>query len=190
MRTNEFIFFTFIFTIGYILFFFIFDRISYKIQKNKERKNALNLISMETYLVFAGFYGLQGKTSIDNIHNIYRDLKDFSDSLNISKEALKYSLDAYEYIVIILYLEYLNVIQRKCIIVERDIITKPTDTDSCLLSKYYTYLHDRKDVNGFVNFFGNNAINDLYYLNSKFLIPGIRFINNTLYYVGDFNEKK
>ena len=55
-----------------------------------------------------------------------------------------------------------------------------------IISQYNTYFQNKTPLNDIVNAMGKNAITDLNTMNSNFLMPGVRYVNSNLYYVGDY----
>ena len=167
MRLKQFLIFLVIFTICYILFFVVYDYIMSLIAWKKEQKHARMSVNNDDYRNFARFYGLVPEANKSLIMKIY------------------YNLSNVEYVVIILYLEYLDLINRETIYLNRDTISIPSFKDEELITKYIVYLHEKKPFEEITALSGLSTKNDLVYLDSVFLIPGVRFINSQLYYYGD-----
>ena len=55
-----------------------------------------------------------------------------------------------------------------------------------MMQKYNTYFQNKTPLSDIVNAMGKNAITDLNTMNSNFLMPGVRYVNSNLYYVGDY----
>lgn len=189
MRLKPFLIFIALFTAFYILFWSFIDNVSTKISNEREKKKAFSLISNKTYAAFARFYGIQSVANEEIIKSIYNYIQHFFNNISISQEALKYNISTYEYAVIVTYLEYLDLLSKRVICLERNMILLPSSSEQNLISRYYSSLADRLDFNAILALYGNRAYNDLYYMNEKFLIPGVRFINNTIYYIGDIYEQ-
>lgn len=188
MRLKEYLIFIVIFTICYILFFKFLDKTRNSLFDKKILKNAYLLIDNNSYNLFSSFYGIAGIASKDIIKTIYLNYKNSSNIL-FNQECVKYGLNPYEFCVVILYLEYLDLINKKTINYESGIINSVSYNDANLVSKYNLYFINKYDFNTICSLAGNSSPTDLFYLNSKFLIPGVRLINSILYYVGDLNEK-
>ena len=184
MRIKEFIIFIFIFTILYILFFVIYDYIHNKIldKKNKDKLNSL--INIDKYLIFTRFYGIESNVSKEIIINIYDEIKTLS-QFYISFYANKYNITNIELVVIVLYLEYLELLGSKNISIQNNFITKASINEENMIFKYKDSFKNKIDINTMITSFGNNVVDDLVYLDKFFLIPGVRFINSIIYYVGD-----
>jgi hypothetical protein len=183
MRLKQFLIFIVIFTVSYTLFFAVFDYIVSLIEWKKELKHARMSVNTDDYRNFARFYGLvpeANKSLIMKIYNHYDDRREHK----ISLEAEHYNLSNVEYIVIILYLEYLDLLERETIYLNRDTISVPTYRDEEIFTKYIVYLHEKKSLEEMTNLIGFSTKADLTYLDSVFLIPGVRFINSQLYYYG------
>lgn len=190
MRLKPFLLLLLIFTILYILFFRFYDVVSHKRSIKKEKEKALKKISLEGFTSFALFYGIQSTCSVETIILIYTDFMVSKTNKKISEEAKKYAISNIEYIIIILYLEYLTLIPKKIFPAGKDIVMDPNLNDQNLVDKYSLYFNNKYSLQDIVKAFGSNVLNDLYYLDSVFLVPGVRYQNNTIYYVGDGYEKK
>lgn len=184
MRIKSYLIFLGIFTIGYILFFLIYDiRGNKKLEaKNLEQLNSIT--NIENYNLFAKFYGIESKATPDVIMAIYNELKNVF-NVKISYLSAKFNISSNEIIVILLYLEYFNLINRKSILSENDLIMKTTYKEQDLINKYTDVFNKKLDLTTISSLMGVSAVKDISYLNNKLLIPGVRFINSTLYYLGD-----
>jgi len=190
VRLKEFLIFLVIFTVIYILFFVIYDFIANRVRKNANKKRTISLIDENVYNAFAMFYGIQNHIATANtIKNIYINSQDDS-KLKISEGSTKYGLTPYEYVVVLLYLEYLLILKIKFFDFENDLIVTPTSNDEILANKYSYYFHSKETYETISSKLGNNIYNDLVYLDKNFLMPGVRFIDKKLYYIGDLNEKR
>ena len=189
MRLNQYIIFLIIFTICYFSFFILIDKISTKSFEKKIIKNAFNLINLNTYKLFAAFYGITGAADLQKLQAIYLNYRN-SSTISIKDECKLYGLNDYEFCVVILYLEYLNLFPKKLINYTSSMITSVSFKDASLVDKYNLYFNQKYDYNTICSMGGYSSTADLAYLNNYFLIPGIRLINSVLYYVGDLNEKK
>lgn len=184
MRTKEYVIFLLIFTVCYILFFIIYDKLSIKVMQKRTLKHAYSMIDIDKYNSFATFYGIRSNISEDVIKCVYNDFKNIV-NVKISDYSNKYKISSYELVVIILYLEYFNLISKRNIIFENDLIINTTYIDQNLINKYYSLFYNKSDLKKISSTMGDSALNDINYLNSRFLVPGVRLINSTLYYVGD-----
>ena len=185
MRVKEFLIFIIIFTIVYILFFIIYDKLSLNKSKSKVKKQAKEKISIDSYQTFANFYGITTITaSIETILHIYDDLL-IDKNITISEEAKKYNLNNIEYVVIVIYLEYLGLIIKKNISLDFDIIKRLTILEQNMIQKYWPYFVNKASLEEITRNLGQNAINDIVIMNNNFLIPGVRLIDSKLFYVGD-----
>ena len=189
MRTKEYIIFLIIFTIAYIVFFIILDSFSSKNGLKKEQKRILSLFQENRYDLFANFYGIQGIASNDIILSIYEDMKK-SGSARISYYSNKYGISSYEFVVACLYLEYLNLITKRNVTLESDYMAVSNYTDQNKVNKFYSCFLNHYDCQTIFSLLGNSAMEDLVYLNNRFLIPGVRYINSKMYYIGDICEKR
>ena len=187
MRLKEFAISIIIFTILYITFFVIFDKIVLKRQIKKEKERVLSLMDEKKYYAFACFYGVQKALSKDLLLNIYNDINRLN-SFKISDYSDKYQISPYELIIVILYFEYFQLIERKNIGYQDNIINSADYKDQGLVYKYGTLFLDKLTYSDIINKMGNSASEELSYLQDRFLIPGVRIMNSTIYYVGDLNE--
>ena len=185
MRLKEFLIFIGIFTVFYIIFFIVFDKLSIIKTKKEALKKAESLITVEQFNKFAAFYGFQATATLETILNVYKKFGDGRDCI-ISEEAKLLNLSNIEFVIIFLYLEYLGLINKKMISIEMDSIKKTTFVEQNIMQKYYTYLQDKQDLDTIVHSMGQNALNDLTNMNNNYLMPGVRMIDSKLYYVGDY----
>ena len=185
MRTKEFTLFIIIFTIVYIVFFVVLDKILDKKAIKDARKHAESMINMEQYKKFASFYGLQATASQETILSIYDSFKTGRDCI-ISTEAQNYNLPNLEFVVVILYLEYLGLIIKKIIALDVDSMKKTTFVEQNMFQKYNTYFQEKTAIDSIIAAMGQNAMNDLSTMDKQFLMPGVRLIDSKLYYVGDY----
>ena len=147
------------------------------------------MFERKKYKKFALFYGIQSNINFDTLINIYNIYPKSSFPCQISNMANTFAVTPYELIVIILFLEYIEAISVKVISYQTNTISNPNYIDQKLIDKYSFYLKNKKNINEINNELGANTYNDIYYLNSNYLIPGARFIDNQLYYVGDIHEE-
>ena len=185
MRMKEFIIFLVIFTIAYIVFFIVFDKLSAISTKKKTKKHALSLIKIEEYTKFASFYGIQTTTTINTLISIYEDQMKGKNCV-ISEKAKLYGLSNIEYVVVVLYLEYLKLMNKKMVSLEMDLIKNTSFQEQNMVQKYNTYFNEKKSYEEIITKMGQTAENDLIMMNKNFLMPGVRLINSKLYYVGDY----
>ena len=188
MRLKEFIVFLIAFTIVYIVFFVIVDKISLKRSEENERKRILSYMDIQKYYKFANFYGIPSAISNQLLYSIFLDIQTTS-TMKITTYGQKYQVSPYEFVVIVLYFEYYQLISKKVISYEEDTITQASYADQGLLYKYGPLFLSKSDYPKIMASMGNTAVGDLTYLNQKFLIPGIRIIGSNIFYVGDLNEK-
>ncbi|MBQ3297564.1 MAG: hypothetical protein IJG97_02025 [Bacilli bacterium] len=185
MRLKEFIIFIAIFTVVYIIFFIIFDRLKSKKEEKERQEYAMSLIKIEQYVKFASFYGIQATATLEVVLRVYNDFYSGKDCI-ISKQAKVYNLSNLEFVVIVLYLEYLNLMNKKIISLEKDSMKKITFVEHNMIQKYMAYFQAKRDLNFISTNGGSNALSDLTTMNKFFLMPGIRLIDSKLYYVGDY----
>lgn len=185
MRMKEFIIFIVIFTIAYIVFFIVFDKLSFKKAKRDARRQVESLVTIEQYNKFASFYGIQPIATIEIILSVYDSIKNNKDCI-ISREAEAHNLNNLEYVAIVLYLEYLGLIPKRMISIELDSMKKTSFVEQNMMQKYNTYFQNKTPLSEIINAMGNTALNDLNTMNKNFLMPGVRYVNSNLYYVGDY----
>ena len=185
MRLKEFIITIIIFTIIYFLFFVIYDAIRYKSLDNKEKKKAIKTIDFATYLKFALFYGIiESQITEDLLKKIYFDSQSQVEKY-ITIASKKYNISNYEYIIVILYLEYLELIVKKEIDMNKSMIVDYTFQDMQYLNKYTNYFSKKMSFEEISKEVGSGATNELYYIDKTFLFPGIRIINSIICYFDD-----
>lgn len=187
MRLKEFIIFIIIFTICYFTAFALYDYFSNKkaLAKYNEKNNSA--IILNKYLKFANFYGINTSISEDIINSIHLEIRNlFNINLNVLKE--KYNLSIDEIIVIILFLEYLGLIPKRIISKEENMTYAISTHEENMLQKYSLFLASKFDYETITQRVGLNSDKELSYLDSKLLMPGIKLIDEKLYYVGDLDE--
>ena len=184
MRLKPFLIFLAIFTVCYIIFFIVYDFLVSFITTKSEIKKANKLINENDFQKFANFYGIQSTVSKDVIKQIYKYYNDEKDH-TISSEAAYYKVSNIEYVVIILFLEYLDLLFEESVYLNSDRICTPSLQEEDIRKRYVVHLHEKKDLETIISVLGETAKNDLAFLDSIFLIPGVRFINSKLYYYGD-----
>ena len=185
MRVKEFLIFIIIFTICYIIFFIIYDKVVSKNNSNRLYKYVSSLIDINKYLSFARCYGINGTVDKDKIIKIYNDIKN-KDKIIISDTAKSNNISINEFIVIIVYLEYLKIISQKNIYLEGNIINTINSRDSMITQKYLEFFNNKCNLGDITNKMGRNSINDIYYINSNYLVPGVRLIDSNIIYVEDY----
>ncbi len=188
MRLKEFVIFIIIFTILYITFFVVLDKITLKRQLKRARERVLSLMDEKKYYAFACFYGVQKTISKELLFSIYNDVQTLN-TIKISDYSDKYQITPYELIIVILYFEYFQLIERKNIGFQENYIHDADYKDQALVYKYGSLFLDKLSYSEILAKLGNGANQELAYLQERFLIPGVRFLNSTLYYVGDLDEK-
>lgn len=185
MRLKEFIIFIIIFTICYIVFFIVFDKISNIRAIKRQKKLDISLVQNNNYLLFAKFYGIQGTASNELILSILDGLRT-SRVNTISILASTYHVSNDELVVIVLYLEYLKLIPVKNISITDDCLRSMSFADQNIIQRYLPLFYDRKSFNDISSSLGGNIINDLYYIDKQFLVPGVRYSDSKILYVGDY----
>ena len=111
-------------------------------------------------------------------------------TIKISELSQKLNITNNELVIVLLFLEYLEISPVRNINLQGDITTPLTSIDQTLVNKYAFYIDNKNSINTLRQKLGDSVDNDLYYLDSRFLFPGVRVINSVIYYVGDLNEKK
>lgn len=186
MRLREFIIFLFIFTICYILFFVLWDRKCLKDSMKKERERALNLINENQFSKFAEFYGIKSTLTNDNIFLIFQEIQQIN-RIKISSYSSKYNISTFEFAVVVLYLEFLSLISRRGISLKEDMIFPLSLAEQNLIYKYEMCFKEMNSYEVFVSKFGNGVLKDISHIDYYSLVPGVRFIQSQLYYVGDIH---
>lgn len=187
MRLKEFIIFIIIFTILYVLFFMVFDYFKNKsaLEKNKEDKE--KNFDTNQFTKFAKFYDIVTEINTEIIKSIYMDIKN-NYSISLSQISAKYNISINELIIVILYLEYKDLIIKRSISKNLDCTSPLTEKEEALVLKYSLLLFNKYDYNSLIKNAGFGAEKELDYMMNKLIIPGIRIENSTIYYVGDSNE--
>ena len=188
MRTKEFIIFLVIFTVVYIVFFVALDKMSASLLQQKIKRRAFSLINVSSFILFAQFYGLNGTADKNILDSIYLSYKD-EQKIPLSSAAQMYNITPFEFAVIYLYMEYINVFNKKMINFDAGMICPISFDDFPIITKYESYFHNHADFRSIYSAVGETARQNLSYLDHRFLVPGVRFIDDVLYYVGDINEK-
>ena len=188
MRFKEFVIFIIIFTIIYVLFFVIYDYIRNKkaVQKKEEAKE--KLFDMTAYSKFALFYGVNATINEETLKAIKNDLEN---NINISLSQYAHSINIAidEFITIILFLEYEDLIKKRAIVESQDCTIPLSETDDSLLLKYSILLINKLDYKTIVEKGGFNSEKEINYLNNRKLFVGVKINNQTIeYYEGDKND--
>ena len=184
MRLKGFIIFIIIFTIVYIGFFIIYDKMSLIREENRIKKMLDSLINIDNYLKFALFYGVNGTVSKDTIIQIYDEIKN-RDSFRISLEAMTFNLSKEELVTIVIYLEYLELIPVRNISLSNDVVRSITFTERDIVNKYHVFFQEKRDLDFISTNIGNSVTKDLDIITSENLVPGVVYKNSRIYYVGD-----
>ena len=187
MRVKEFIFFIIIFTILYFLILRIYDYYKGKKDIKEKEKRNLELINFDNYSKYAKFYNIVTTVNENTLKSIYLDIKDL-DNYKISNLWNRYNLSLEEVIVIIEYFEFIKIINIKSINVENDEVLRPNENEELLLVRYYSFFSNKYDYKTIMQNKGLNGEKELETLIKSHLIPGIRIIDKTIYYLGDFDE--
>lgn len=187
MRLKEFIIFIIIFTVIYFLGFWIYDYISNKKALKKSEETKEKLLTKEKFKIFCNFYNVNTDISSEIIKAVYANAK-ANLTLSFTKLVELYNISKDEAILIILFLEYLGFINKRVILIDKDTTSLLTEYDNSLITKYALYLNNKFDYNTIIQRAGLNSDKELEYLNNKFLFPGVRIINSTIYYIGDLND--
>ena len=187
MRMKQFLIFLVIFTIFYILFFIVYDKVFDFAFHKKVKEKAYSLINIKTYLLFANFYGIQGTTDIEILYNIYKKYN-YESRIFIEQEATFYHISSFEFCVILLYFEYLGIINRRSINKQCGVITNLSFEESQLVSKYRSFFENHDSYSKICSTVGMGSAFDLSYIDSMFLFPGVRILNSSILYVGDICE--
>ncbi len=187
MRLKEFIIFIIIFTIIYVLFFIIYDHFANKksILNGEEEKK--KLMDVNRLIKFAKFYQVSITINNDLLSSICNELTNNYD-ISLSSFSDKYNISSSELVIIILYLEYIGIIKKRCILTDKDCTTALKESDYNLDLKYSLYISNKLDYDTIISRAGLNSSNELEYLNKHFLMPGVILIDAKMYYVGDLND--
>lgn len=189
MRLKEFLIYVGIFTVIYVLFFIIYDAVSLKLLIKKKKKQAYKKIDDNSFNKFALFYGLNASVDKDFIKKVYDKYK-IDANLKISEVSTSLNISNNELVILLLYLEYLDLSPERNIFLQADTTTPLTTVDQTMVNKYKYYIDEKWDFNTIKDKMGVSTVNDLTYLDSRFIFPGVRIINQVIYYVGDINEEK
>ena len=185
MRTKGFIIFIIIFTIVYFISLYIYDKLSVKLNNKKIMENASDLIDMNVFIKFANFYNLQVNVTKEIIVQIYMDVRQ-TESIKISFLGEKYKISNIEFVVIVLYLEYLKLIKSKNISLDNNFIKDMSYKEQNMVNKYSSYFNDKKDCDFIRQNVVGSSMDELNIISSSYLVPGVRMIDSKLYYVGDY----
>ena len=180
MRLKEFMITIIIFTIIYVLFFVILDLLESKKEKDRERKRMDSLFQEDPIAVFFQFYAVKNNGVTPSLlKTIYADMK----------RTTSLSLSIYEFVVAVLYLEYYQLTSRRNISIQEDLMKMIDFHDQELIMKYGSFFLEKCSYQEILERIGNSANQDLEFCNEHFLIPGVRMIDSTIYYVGEVYEK-
>lgn len=187
MRLKEFIIFIIIFTICYFLFFIIYDKGQLLKEKNRRKKLIDQALNANQYFHFAQFYGLPKGLPEDLLRTIFGEL-DSRKEFRLSDYCKMYQISPYEFVVVILYFEYFHLIEKKHVSIEEDTVKPISSNDQEYIIQYGTYFYEKSDVSKIVMAKGERAKQDLQYIQSYFLYPGVRYLDSKLYYIGDVSS--
>lgn len=187
MRLKEFIIFIIIFTIIYFVGFAIFDHFQRKRDLKKASINKQKLIDLNKYQKFASFYQISPIATQEILNNIYTSIQN-NYYINLTTFSSGFGISPTELVVIILFFEYIGIINKRGISLNNDCTIPLNDNDESLIMKYSLYLSNKMDYNSIIRGAGFNSNKELEYLNSKLLLPGVIINNNEIYYVGDLDE--
>lgn len=187
MRLKEFIYFIIIFTIIYFLSLYIYDQIKNKKALNKKNEEDKNTIKLEEFNKFAKFYNViitfqedvLEKLSIILHSNIEINMQQICNDFNISVDEL---------IVIILYLEYNDLIGKRAIVKNQNCTCQLTEKDESLILKYSLLFFDKFDYETMLQKGGFGSEAEIKYMDNRYLIPGVIIKDSTIYYYGDNYE--
>lgn len=178
------------FTILYIVFFIVYDAIQAKREKKLLERKIASFMDTNRFSKFAKFYGLAPITVTNELLSIiYKDINNIN-NIPMKEYSEKYHLSLHEFIITILYFEYCYLIGGKNISIEENSIHSMNYSDQGLILRYGPLFSDKNNYTQIIEKMGNQAVSDLNYFNEHFLIPGVRILNSTVYYVGDINEEK
>ena len=182
MRFKEYLICVIVFTILYVLFFVLYDKLIRKKEKGRVDKRLHLIMDGERFFRFAQFYGVNTRLSSDQLTSIYDRMRKSGDFV-ISLFAKDIQLTPYEVIVIVLYFEYFLLLEKKNISLESDLVKTLNVTDQGYLFKYGPMFLEKNSMEQILQKEGAIANKELIYMQENFLTPGIRLWDNTLYYV-------
>ena len=187
MRLKPFIIFIIIFTICYYGGWYLFDCYKNKKDMEKTAKDNYEMININNLIKFASFYEVN--ITIDNTRLValYEEMKQLI-SAKLSELATKYNVSVEELIIAILFLEYKGLVRTRTINVNLDTITKLTDKEESLIIKYSLLFSNKYDYKTLVTNAGFGSEKEIDYMMEKYLVPGVKLDNQTIYYIGDENE--
>jgi len=187
MRLKDFIIFIIIFSIIYFLAFYIYDIITNKKAIKRRNDEVKSLIDINKYIKFCAFYGLNPKADINILNNFIVDIKSTKNN-NFVDLSNKYLIDTNEVIIIILFFEYLGIIEKRKIIINNSCSIPLNDNDDTLLVKYSICFLNKYDYETIITKMGLNSEKELIYINDYYLFPGVYIKNKNIYYMGDLND--
>ncbi len=182
MRLKEFIIFIVLFTIAYWLFFFVLDIIHRRNDKKRQEQRFQMIMNGERFLRFAQFYGLNITYSNEQLNSFYQILLK-AHEISLSVVSTQLQISVYELIVIILYFEFFPLIDNKSISIQEGIARPFQSGEHALAFKYGAFFLDKYDYEKIHSIIGDNALNDINYIQTYYLSPGVRFVDSKLYYV-------
>ena len=187
MRLKPFIIFLIIFTILYYVGFKIFDKIkNKKDEENTKEKNKL-LISLEKLKKYALFFNINISINHETLTKLYEELR-IVNSTSISSITKSYNISKEELFAIIEYLEYVGLMKTLSIHNNIDTISNLNNKEDSLILKYSIQFSNKYDYNTILRNVGLGADKEIEMIIENHLIPGVKFENNTLYYIGDLDE--
>ena len=187
MRLKPFIIFIIIFTIIYFVALAVYDHFTNKKDEKKTAESNLLLLNLEKLKKFALFYNLNITINEETLRIMYEELRTIN-SIPISSLTGKYNITKEELIVIIEYLEYLGLMKTLSIHTNQDLISSLDTKEDSIVIKYSIQFSNKYDYNTIIRNVGLGADKEIQTIIDNHLIPGVKFENSTLYYVGDLNE--
>ena len=190
MRLKGFFITTIIFTVFYILFFFVFDKIVLANEQKRNKKRIDSILDESRFSLFAQFYGLNTVVPRNILERIFNEVPRMP-SISISSCSSNYQITPYEFIVAVVYLEYYHLMELKEVYFDGNVMIPVRQNNLSLILKYQPFFVKKTVYNDIVENIGQSAIREMDSLNQLYLIPGVRIINSQIYYyVGDINENK
>ena len=187
MRFKTFIIFLIIFTIIYFGGFYLYDYFKNKKDVENKEKNDYLAIDLNKYYKFALFYGITSSIDKNTLIAIFNELKETLNT-QISILSKKYNISNFEVVAIVKYLEYIGLITTRSINLNEDTVNKISEKEETVIIKYSIQLSNKFNYKTIISNGGFGADKELEQINNYFLIPGVRIIDSTIYYVGDINE--
>ena len=187
MRLKPFIVFIIIFTIIYFVGFKIYDHFKNKKDEENTIKSNLLLIDIEKLKKYALFFNINITINNDILNTIYEELR-IINSIPISTLTSKYNISKEELITIIEYLEYVGLMRTLSIHESQDLISTLNTKEDALVVKYSIQFSNKYDYQSIIRNTGLGSDKEIEMVIANHLIPGVKFENSTLYYVGDLDE--